>query len=230
MLFLDELLELPRYVLDAMRQPLEDARVTIAWTDPPGPAGPIAVDNTDPKLINDLDLRVEHIPTVTTTLPWRLNVASPATAATRADNAVDNVEQVDIDTAPAGLYRVTVTHKDILNPSDLQNYSLVYRGMHEAQGTPVRGGNAPVFTLSAPYPSPVTGTATLDFTMGSAGRVSIAVYDVAGRRVASLLETSNRAAGPGSVTFDAGRMPSGVYFVKMQTASQTLTKKVTVVK
>jgi magnesium chelatase family protein len=28
-LFLDELLELPRYVLDAMRQPLEDARVTI---------------------------------------------------------------------------------------------------------------------------------------------------------------------------------------------------------
>ncbi len=29
-LFLDEMLELPRYVLDAMRQPLEDARVTIA--------------------------------------------------------------------------------------------------------------------------------------------------------------------------------------------------------
>jgi magnesium chelatase family protein len=29
-LFLDELLELPRYVLDAMRQPLEDARVVIA--------------------------------------------------------------------------------------------------------------------------------------------------------------------------------------------------------
>lgn len=28
-LFLDELLELPRYVLDAMRQPIEDARVTI---------------------------------------------------------------------------------------------------------------------------------------------------------------------------------------------------------
>lgn len=29
-LFLDELLELPRYILDAMRQPLEDARVVIA--------------------------------------------------------------------------------------------------------------------------------------------------------------------------------------------------------
>jgi magnesium chelatase family protein len=29
-LFLDEMLELPRYVLDAMRQPLEDARVVIA--------------------------------------------------------------------------------------------------------------------------------------------------------------------------------------------------------
>ena len=84
--------------------------------------------------------------------------------------------------------------------------------------------------LAAPYPSPVSGTATIAFTMGSAGRVSIAVYDVAGRRVASLLDASQQAAGPGSVSFNARNLPSGVYFVKMQTASQTLTKNITVVK
>jgi len=66
--------------------------------------------------------------------------------------------------------------------------------------------------------------------MGRSGRVSIAVYDVAGRRVATLLDSSGYAAGPGSVQFDAHDIPSGVYFVKMQTASQTLTKKITVVK
>jgi subtilisin family serine protease len=207
----------------------QDARVTIVWTDPAGPPSPIALDNPSPKLVNDLDLRVEHVPTTTTTLPWRLNLAAPANAATRADNVVDNVEQVDIDTAPAGLYRVTVTHKGSLDPAGAQNYSLVYRGLHEVQSTPV-GGNAPSFVLAAPYPSPVTGTATIDFTMGQPGRVSIAVYDVAGRRVASLLDASSRAAGPGSVSFNASNVPSGVYFVKMQTASQTLTKKITVVK
>jgi hypothetical protein len=207
----------------------QDVRVTIAWTDPAGAASPILLDDPTPKLVNDLDLRVEHVPTTTTTLPWKLNVAAPASSATRADNIVDNVEQVDIDTAPAGIYRVTVTHKDLLSPGNLQNYSLVYRGLHEETGTPV-GGNTPMFTLSAPYPSPVAGTATIDFTLGASGRVSIAVYDVAGRRVATLLDSGTRAEGPGSVRFDASRIPSGVYFVKMETASQTLTKKITVVK
>ncbi len=207
----------------------QDIRVTIVWTDPASPAPPAALDDTTPMLVNDLDLRVEHVLTATTTLPWRLNVAAPANAATKADNTVDNVEQVDIDTAPTGIYEVTVTHKGSLDPAGTQNYSLVYRGMHETQATPV-GASVPQFTLSAPYPSPVTGTATVDFTMGQAGRVSIAVYDVAGRRVASLLDTSSRAAGPGSVLFNARNVPSGVYFVKMQTPSQTISRKITVVK
>ncbi|HXV14719.1 MAG TPA: S8 family serine peptidase, partial [Candidatus Krumholzibacteria bacterium] len=117
----------------------QDARVTIVWTDPEGSPSPIALDNPTPKLINDLDLRVVHVPTATTTLPWRLDRLAPANAATKADNVVDNVEQVDIDTAPAGLYRVTVTHKGSLDPAGAQNYSLVYRGMHEVQSTPVGG-------------------------------------------------------------------------------------------
>jgi subtilisin family serine protease len=206
----------------------QDIRVTVAWTDPAGsPINP-SVDNPSPMLVNDLDLRVQHVATATTTLPWHLNVAAPANNATQADNTVDNVEQVDIDAAPAGIYKVTVTHKNALF-SGSQNYSLVVRGMHETQATPV-GATVPKFTMSAPYPSPVTGTATIDFTMGQAGRVSIAVYDVAGRRVASLLDTTTQAAGKSSVLFNAHTLPSGVYFVKMQTASQTLTKKITVVK
>lgn len=207
----------------------QDVRVTIVWTDPPGTVSPIAVDDPDPKLINDLDLRITDLATTTTTLPWKLDVASPANAATRADNAVDNVEQIDIDAAPAGFYRVTVTHKGSLDPAGAQDYSLVYRGMHE-NATPVGPSGTPAFTLSTPYPTPVTGTATIEFSTGQAGRVSISVYDVTGRRVATLLDVGNRTAGPGSVTFDARAMPSGVYFVKMQTASKTLSKKITIVK
>ena len=206
----------------------QNARVTIAWTDPAGGAHVIALDNPTPALVNDLDLRVTHVPTTTTTLPWMLNVAVPANNATHGDNTVDNVEQVDIAAAPAGLYRVTVGHKGALTFGS-QNYSLVYRGMHEVFSTPV-AGSTPTFALSTPYPSPVAGTATVDFTMGQPGRVSIAVYDVAGRRVATLLDSSAYGAGPSSVQFNAHDIPSGVYFVKMQTASQTLTKKITVVK
>jgi hypothetical protein len=217
--------ELDTYMFEVTNP--QDVRVTIAWTDPPGVAAPQVLDYSVPRLINDLDLRVEHVATATTTMPWRLDRTAPAVPATKGDNIVDNVEQVDIDTAPAGIYRVTVAHKGTLGAP--QDYGLVVRGMHDAP-TPVHPGTTPSFTLSAPYPSPVTGTATIDFNMGQPGRVKIAVYNVSGRRVALLLDNGSRGAGPGSVTFDASKLPSGVYFVKMETAAQTLSKKITVVK
>jgi subtilisin family serine protease len=208
----------------------QDVRVTMVWTDPAGTPGPTVVDNTSSKLVNDLDLRITHLATTTTTLPWHLSLASPSSAATRADNVVDNVEQIDIDVAPVGTYQVTVTHKGSLDPAGSQDYALVYRGMRVAQQTPVGPGATPAFTLSAPYPSPVTGTATIDFSTGQSGRVSVSVYDVTGRRVATLLDVGHRAAGPGTVTFDTRALPSGVYFVKMETALQTLSKKITIVR
>ncbi len=89
---------------------------------------------------------------------------------------------------------------------------------------------APMFSLAAPYPNPVTGRATIDFSLDRDESVSIAVFDVAGRRVATLLENAPRAAGPGSVEIDAGRIASGVYFVKMQTPTQSVSRKVTIVR
>jgi hypothetical protein len=88
----------------------------------------------------------------------------------------------------------------------------------------------PPFTLAAPYPNPVTGVATIDFSVDSDETVSIAVYDVAGRRVALLLDRARRTAGAGAVDFDANGLPSGVYFVKMQTPTRSVSRKITVVK
>lgn len=85
-------------------------RVTIAWTDPAGTVPADALDPTAAALVNDLDIRITD--GTTTYLPWRLDVGSPATAATQADNAVDNVEQVVVASPSAnGEYTVTVTHK-----------------------------------------------------------------------------------------------------------------------
>jgi hypothetical protein len=98
--------------------------------------------------------------------------------------------------------------------------------------TPVldRPGAVPKFTLAAPYPNPVSGTATIDFSLDRAENVSIHVYDVAGRRVATILDNQGRGAGPGSVSFDAGGMASGVYFLKMQTPTKNVSRKITVLK
>lgn len=86
----------------------------------------------------------------------------------------------------------------------------------------------PAFVLHAPYPNPTTGTATIDYTLDKESRVNINMYDVAGRRVATLLEDTSRPAGLSRVNFDTRRLPSGIYFVKLQAERKTLTRKITI--
>lgn len=97
-------------------------KATICWTDPPG-TGRWDLDDRRPVLVNDLDLRVVD-PVGDTNFPYVLSATSPAAVATRADNIVDNVEQVYIAAPPtAGVYTVHVNHKGALF-SGIQEYAL----------------------------------------------------------------------------------------------------------
>ncbi len=207
----------------------QDIRVTLCWTDPPASVSPPSLNPSTPKLVNDLDLVLEDPIGGSTWYPWNLNKALPGNAATTGANHVDNVEQIDLLAAPLGGYMVTVSHTGpITNGS--QQYSLVWRGMHEAP-TPVQGSaRAPSFWIGDPRPNPVAGLATLDFGIDEADEVSIHVYDVAGRRVATLLDRASREAGTGSVTLDTSKLVSGIYFVRMESSTQTTSRKITVVK
>ena len=97
-------------------QPLS---ATLAWSDPAGPAitNITAADPTNPMLVNNLDLKVEHLDTSTTYLPWVLNpdltnktAAVRSAAATRGVDNRNNVEQVSVAAPASGQYRITVTH------------------------------------------------------------------------------------------------------------------------
>jgi len=55
--------------------------------------------------------------------------------------------------------------------------------------------------------------------------VSIDVYDVAGRRVSTLLDGEPQSSGWHSVDLDSSKLPSGVYFMKMQSRMKSLTRK-----
>ncbi|UCF79423.1 MAG: S8 family serine peptidase [Candidatus Eiseniibacteriota bacterium] len=96
-------------------------RFTIAWTDPPGTPTAPALDPTTPMLVNDLDMRLEHLATSTEYMPWTLNPASPSSPASRGDNVRDNVEQIQAIPIP-GAYVLRVKHKGTLSTN--QYYSL----------------------------------------------------------------------------------------------------------
>lgn len=92
-------------------------KVMLAWNDPAGTA------NANPALVNNLDLVV--INGTVTTLPWKLNPASPATAATRGIDNVSNIEQVTLDNPAAGSYTFRVFGAAVPSGAN-QQYSLTW--------------------------------------------------------------------------------------------------------
>jgi len=87
------------------------------------------------------------------------------------------------------------------------------------------------FVLSANYPNPFNPSTTIQYRIPAASTVSIRVYDVLGREVATLLN-EYRYAGSGFVQFDASRyqVSSGVYFYRMQAGTEVQTKRMILVK
>ena len=116
-------------------------RASISWTDPPGtPTTEGTVNSRNPKLVNDLDIRVSD--GTTTFYPWVLDPANPSVPAKTGDNIVDNTEQVYIPGTVAGkAYTITILHKGVLLGGS-QDYSLIVTGI---------GGNS--YCLSGPLPN-----------------------------------------------------------------------------
>jgi hypothetical protein len=84
-------------------------------------------------------------------------------------------------------------------------------------GIDAGAGLPTAFALSAAYPNPLRGSATLSFDVAEASDVRVVVYDVQGRKVAVLAEGRFEAASH-QVVFDGSALPSGTYLVRMSTA------------
>jgi hypothetical protein len=89
-------------------------RATLCWTDPPGTPPSPSLNPTARMLVNDLDLRMESLSNGTIYTPWVLDRTNPGNAAATGDNTLDNVEQIDVASLPAGAYKITVIHKGTL--------------------------------------------------------------------------------------------------------------------
>ena len=76
------------------------------------------------------------------------------------------------------------------------------------------------FMLSQGYPNPFNGIADFGLRIADWGQVELAVYDILGRRVATLMD-GLKAPGEYTVQWDSGSTSSGVYFVRM-IAGQTV--------
>jgi hypothetical protein len=85
------------------------------------------------------------------------------------------------------------------------------------------------FALQQNYPNPFNPSTTITFQLAKAGFVSLKVYDLLGQEVTTLVN-ENKAPGTYTVDWLAGRVPSGIYFCRMQSGSFTATRSMMLMK
>ncbi len=83
--------------------------------------------------------------------------------------------------------------------------------------------------ISGNYPNPFNPTTTLAYELATSGNVDIAVYNALGQRV-SVVHNGFKMAGRHQAVFDASRLGSGVYFVRMAADNRVYTHKMTLIK
>jgi hypothetical protein len=87
------------------------------------------------------------------------------------------------------------------------------------------GSDVPrTFNLFQNFPNPFNPSTIISYQIPTSVFVTLKVFDVLGREVETLVN-ERQSAGNHSVQFDASKLPSGVYFYKLQTGNYSATKK-----
>lgn len=88
---------------------------------------------------------------------------------------------------------------------------------------------ANAFELSQNYPNPFNPATSIRFNLSEAGNVSLKVYDVLGREVATLVNGA-MSQGAHSVSFNGSDLASGLYIYKLEAGNTTAVKKMMLLK
>jgi len=115
--------------------------------------------------------------------------------------------------------------QDLVSPHTLRGFRIHNTAVNGvAPSLPPAG-----LALAPPSPNPTSGPAMLSFSLPYAGEADLAIFDAAGRRVASPLRAA-LSAGPHAVEWDGraddGRpLAAGLYFARLVTAQGAISRR-----
>ncbi len=110
----------------------------------------------------------------------------------------------------------------------------LYHFLQEANATPVDAiaerGSMPVgYDLYQNYPNPFNPSTVITYRMSDAGHVTLKVFDVLGREVVTLVDQIQKP-GTYEVRFDGSRLPTGLYFCRLDAGNYFAVRKLLLLK
>ena len=119
--------------------------------------------------------------------------------------------------------------------SDVVNYPLSFAtartsGYYAVTGIPLPPPRVPdSYGLSQNYPNPFNPATTIRYEIPRSGFVTLRVFDMIGREVATLVHGYDEAGSHG-VKFDGSQLPSGVYSYRIQSGAFSQTRTMVLIK
>jgi hypothetical protein len=84
------------------------------------------------------------------------------------------------------------------------------------------------FNLQQNIPNPFADMTTIYFNLPAESNVDITLYDMTGREVKTILNSS-KSKGLHSIDFINSDLPSGIYYYKLTAGDRSLTKKLMII-
>jgi len=93
------------------------------------------------------------------------------------------------------------------------------------------GIGAPALVMAQNYPNPASTSTTFKFNVSSTSRVSLDIYDLAGQKVATLVNNETKSSGTYEVKWNVANVANGTYIAALSTEGYVMqSMKVTVAK
>jgi hypothetical protein len=85
------------------------------------------------------------------------------------------------------------------------------------------------FSLITAYPNPFNASTTIEYSLAQPGEITLSIYNLLGQKIATLVDNA-KEAGKHSVTWNAGDVPSGIYFAQLRISASVNSIKLLLIK
>ncbi len=171
---------------------------------------------------------VKFTPDETPMRDWRYVSVSQLNTVT--NDSVCNVHMtIQADTIPGSTVNTTDPTYPKAVSAEFVGVNVTINIPQLVVGVKDEGNKLYQFNLAQNYPNPFNPNTKISYSVAERNNVTLKVYDMLGREVATLVNTT-KDAGNYEVNFDASKLASGLYIYKIQAGNFVQSKKMLLLK